>query len=29
MDYHVLEETLQVLFEEAIPLSQAQNRHVR
>lgn len=29
MDYYVLEETLQVLFEEVIPLSRAQNRHVR
>jgi hypothetical protein len=29
MDYYGMDETLQVLFESAIPLSKAQNQHVR
>jgi hypothetical protein len=29
MDYYTVEETLQVLFENAIPLSKSQNRHLR
>jgi hypothetical protein len=29
MDYYVMEETLQVLFEDTLPLSKAQNTHLR